>query len=337
MISAALRPFLPSILTAIVALLIAFLWSGWDGLFICVLMIILEVGFSFDNAVINATVMRDMKKKWQQRFLTWGMLISVFGMYFIFPLLIVSVAAGINIIEVMQLALREPLLYRQHIMAAHTQIDAFGGMFLLMVFLHFILDEGRELHWFKTLEKHFARLGQLEAIEIIIAMGLLLALQSFLPEAERLHIMVAGVIGVMLYVVINSIVSLFQMKEMRKSAFAKSGLMGFVYLNLLDASFSLDAVVGSFVISDDIVIIALGLSAGAVFVRSITMQLVKKNTLAKYVFLEHGAHYAIGALAVIMLFSLVAPVPEIITGLIGLAFILASFWSSLRYNRSRRH
>jgi len=331
-----MRPFLPSCLITAIALLLAFLWAGWDGLFVCVLMIILEVSFSFDNAVVNATVMRNMKKKWQQRFLTWGMLVTVFGMYYLFPLLIVSLATGLGLLDVMHLAIHAPEAYSQHVMASHAQIDAFGGMFLLMVFLTFILDEGKELHWLGSVEKHLARLGQLEAIEIIVALILLLVLQSFLPEADRLHAMIAGIAGVTLYVVMGSIIALFNLKEMRKSAFAKSGLMGFIYLNLLDASFSLDAVVGSFVISNDIVIIVLGLSAGAMFVRSLTVHLVRKDTLAQYVFLEHGAHYAIGALAAIMLISIVTPVSQVITGLLGLVFILASFWSSVRYNRKSR-
>ena len=331
-----MRHFLPSIVVTLAALLIAFLCAGWNGLFVCILMVVLEVGFSFDNAVINATVMRNMKKKWQQRFLTWGMLVTVFGMYFIFPILIVALATGLNIVEVTRLAIHVPDDYSRQVVSAHTQIDAFGGMFLLMVFLTFVLDEGKELHWLSTVEKHLSRFGKLESIEIIIALILLLALQSFLPQDDRLHALMAGVAGVMLYVVMGSVISLFKLKEMRKTAFAKSGLMGFIYLNLLDASFSLDAVVGSFAISNDIVIIMLGLSAGAMFVRSLTVQLVKKNTLSQYVFLEHGAHYAIGMLAVIMLVSTIMPVSQIITGVAGLIFIIASFWSSVRYNMGKR-
>ena len=78
-------------------------------------------------------------------------------------------------------------------------------------------------------------------------------------------------------------------------------------------------------------IIVLGLSAGAVFVRSLTVQLVRKDTLAQYVFLEHGAHYAIGALALIMLVSIGVHVPEVVSGLVGVVFILLSFWSSVRH------
>ena len=79
----------------------------------------------------------------------------------------------------------------------------------------------------------------------------------------------------------------------------------------------------------------LGLAIGAMFVRSMTVYLVKKGTLDQFVYLEHGAHYAIGILAAIMLASMKFHVPEIFTGLIGVAFIAASVWSSIRYRRQQ--
>jgi hypothetical protein len=204
-----------------------------------------------------------------------------------------------------------------------------------MVFLTFIMDESKDRHWFTFLEKRLTLWGKLEAVEIILSLAGLLVIQSFLPQEEKLHAMVAGTFGVVLYVAINSVTTIFGIEDMRKTNGATSGLMGFLYLNLLDASFSLDAVAGSFAISSDIVIIVLGLSTGAMFVRSITLHMVRSGTLDKYVFLEHGAHYAIGALASIMLVSLITPVSEVITGLIGLVFIGAALFSSVRYNKSR--
>ena len=109
--------------------------------------------------------------------------------------------------------------------------------------------------------------------------------------------------------------------------------IGFLYLELIDASFSLDGVLGAFALSKDILIITIGLSIGAMFVRSLTMMLVEKKTLSNYLYLEHGAHWAIGALAVIMLISSFHEVPEVLTGLIGLTFILASLTSSFIHNK----
>jgi len=330
-----MRHFLLSYLVTIAALAIAFCWAGWQGLLVCGLMIVMEVSFSFDNAVVNATVLREMSAKWQLRFLTWGMVLSVFGMYYLFPLLIVSVATGLGLPEVMHIAIHDPKTYSQHLMQSHTQIATFGGMFLLMVFLNFIMDDCKELHWLGGIEKKLASLGRLESVEIIIALGLLLALQAVLPETQRLSAMLAGVCGIGLYIVIQSAMGFLGVANPEQHMHGYSSLMGFIYLNILDASFSLDAVVGSFAISNDIVIIVLGLSAGAMFVRSLTLHLVRKGTLEQYVFLEHGAHYGIGALAVIMLVSLTVPVSQIITGLVGIAFILLSLYSSVRYNRKR--
>jgi hypothetical protein len=116
----------------------------------------------------------------------------------------------------------------------------------------------------------------------------------------------------------------------------RGGIGGFLYLEVLDASFSFDGVIGAFAITKDIVIIMIGLGIGAMFVRSMTVFLVRKETLDTYVYLEHGAHYAIGILAVIMLASMKFHIPEIFTGLVGVAFIAAALWSSLRYRRLKQ-
>jgi hypothetical protein len=117
-------------------------------------------------------------------------------------------------------------------------------------------------------------------------------------------------------------------------AVGKAAFFLFLYLEVLDASFSFDGVIGAFAITTDPILIALGLGLiGAMFVRSLTVFLVRKGTLADYVYLEHGAHWAIGALSVILLVGIGYHVDEIITGLIGVAFILAAFLSSVLRNR----
>jgi hypothetical protein len=330
-----MKPFIPSILVTLLALCVAFFWGGGQGLFICTLLVVMEVSFSFDNAVVNATVLKEMNKKWQQRFLTWGMLMSVAGMYYLFPIIVVAFASGLSLPDAMQMATEHPKLYSQNLLSAHTQISSFGGMFLLMVVLSFLCDESKELHWLGRIEQKLTRLGQIEAVEAVIALCALLVLQSFLPEASRLKAMLAGVIGIVLYIVVHGVAALMGAGKKNKKAGTYSGWMGFLYINLLDASFSLDAVIGSFAISHDIVIILLGLSAGAMFVRSMTVHLVRKGTLMRYIYLEHGAYYGIGALAMLMLASMITPVSEVIIGLVGITFILLSLYSSISYNKRR--
>ena len=114
-----------------------------------------------------------------------------------------------------------------------------------------------------------------------------------------------------------------------------TGLVSFLYLELIDASFSLDGVLGAFALSKDIIIISIGLAIGAMFVRSLTIMLVEKKTLKQFLYLEHGAHWAIGALACLMLVSTVKEIPEIVTGGIGLGFILAALASSILHNKKQ--
>jgi hypothetical protein len=331
-----MQHFRLSFIVTAVCLAVAVYWGGIMGAFIALILGVLEVSLSFDNAVVNASILKRMDARWQQYFLTWGILIAVFGMRLLFPILIVAVATGIGFYGVTDMALHDPATYAQHLSESHVQIAAFGGMFLLMVFFSFIFDEGRELHWLGYLEKKMASFGKLESIEIIMALGLLLISQNWLPEAIRLNVLVAGNSGVILFVIVDSLGALFEDEEEGEEVSAvikKGSVMSFLYLEVLDASFSFDGVIGAFAITQDVIIIMLGLAIGAMFVRSLTVYLVRKGTLDEYVFLEHGAHYAIGSLAGIMLVSMTHHISEIITGLVGAVLIGLSVLSSILYKR----
>ncbi len=331
-----MQHFRLSFIVTAVCLTVAIYWGGIMGAFIALILGVLEVSLSFDNAVVNASILKRMDERWQQYFLTWGILIAVFGMRLVFPIAIVSVATGIGFLGVTEMALQDPETYARHLTDSHVQIAAFGGMFLLMVFFSFIFDEGRELHWLGYIEKKMASFGKLEAIEIILALGLLLTMHNWLPEAIHLKALVAGIYGVMLFVIVDSLAALFEDEEEGEqvsTAIKKGGIMSFLYLEVLDASFSFDGVIGAFAITKDVVIIMLGLAIGAMFVRSLTVYLVRKGTLDEYVFLEHGAHYAIGSLAAIMLISMTYHISEVVTGLVGAVLIGLSVFSSILYRR----
>jgi uncharacterized protein len=258
-------------------------------------------------------------------------------MRLLFPILIVSAATGVSFMGVTQMALHDSVTYAKHLEEAHTQISAFGGMFLLMVFFSFLFNVDKELHWLGKIEEKMSALGKLEAIEIILALIILMTVQNYLPIEIRHDALVSGMWGVILYVVVDSLGSLFDDADEGAEATAmikKAGAMSFLYLEVLDASFSFDGVIGAFAITQDVIIIMLGLAIGAMFVRSLTVYLVRQGTLDEYVFLEHGAHYAIGVLAALMLLSMRIHVPEIITGLTGAILIGLSVFSSIRYKKA---
>jgi hypothetical protein len=327
------KEFRWSLFFTVVAMLLAWQWAGWEGLFVVSILMVLEISLSFDNAVVNATILEKMDPIWQQRFLTWGMLIAVFGMRVLFPLVIVALIASMSIWDVGYMALNDPQTYATHLASSHIQVAAFGGMFLLMVFLGFIFDKEKDIHWLGHLEQYLSKLGNLESIEIIAALVLLLTTVHFLPESSQAGALVAGVIGLVTFVLLSAINKWMESTMDVTGTVARTGFASFMYLEVLDASFSFDGVIGAFAITQDVVIIMLGLGIGALFVRSITISLVKHGILNAYVYLSHGAHYAIGALATIMFLSMHMHVPEVITGLIGAAFISAGMWSSIRHNR----
>lgn len=334
--------------TSIVFTLVCFALAAWYGysqgglgsagqvLWTVAVLAVLEVSLSFDNAVVNATVLQNMDELWRKRFLTWGMVFAVYGMYIFFPLAIVAVAAGIGPVDALKLSLQNPAEYERIVSSAHVAIAGFGGAFLTMVGLKFFFDSDKDVHWIDVVERWLARFSALPAIEIALLLLVLWGISAMLPADVALSFLVSGVLGIVAFILVDALGTALELREDRLRAMGtlvRSGLGGFIYLNVLDATFSFDAVIGAFALSNNMVVIALGLSIGAMFVRSLTLLLVRQGTLAEFRFLEHGAFWAIVALGAIMLASARWEIPESVTGLIGAVLIVASLWWSIRHNR----
>ncbi|SHF53190.1 hypothetical protein SAMN05443575_0217 [Jatrophihabitans endophyticus] len=353
-----LRTFGWSFGIAVVGLVLGFLYGGTTGLALTAILAILEVSLSFDNAVVNATVLVRMSPFWQKIFLSIGVIIAVFGMRLVFPLLIVGITAKLNPVEAVRLALEkgkpeDPGTYGYLLHQAHPAIAAFGGMFLLMLFLDFVFEE-REITWLTWLERPLQKIGKLDQLSVVIALAVLaVSAYTFGEQADTAThqristVLVSGVLGIGTYLLVNGLGEFFDVDEDEDEdgdettpakpkathVVGKAAFFLFLYLEVLDASFSFDGVVGAFAITSDPIIIAIGLGVGAMFIRSLTVFLVKKGTLSEYVYLEHGALWAIGALAVILLVTIEYEVPEVVTGLIGVGFIGLAFVSSLVRNK----
>ncbi|GAA3242863.1 hypothetical protein Slala03_10610 [Streptomyces lavendulae subsp. lavendulae] len=340
----------------------AVFYGGWPAFGIVAILSILEISLSFDNAVVNAGILKKMNAFWQKIFLTVGVLIAVFGMRLVFPVVIVAISAKIGPIEAVDLAMNDKDMYQQLVTDAHPSIAAFGGMFLLMIFLDFIFED-RDIKWLAWLERPLAKLGKIDMLSACIALIILVITSMTFATHAHQHggahvdkaqtVLVSGVLGLITYMIVGGLSGYFENKleeeeeaeheaeeEAKKSGkpvsavvmAGKAAFFMFLYLEVLDASFSFDGVIGAFAITNDIVLMALGLGIGAMYVRSLTVYLVRQGTLDDYVYLEHGAHYAIGALAVILLVTIQYEINEIITGLVGVVLIAWSFWSSVRRN-----
>ena len=342
-----LKYFTGSIIVTILGLISAFIWgehvhggTGLTCIFIASVLAILEISLSFDNAVVNAMKLEGMSPKWRHRFITWGILIAVFGMRFLFPLLVVSIFAGVNILSVLDMALHDVNRYAHYLELTHAPIVTFGGAFLLMLFMDYFTEEKKEVHWLKGIEENIQKLHKFRGVctfSTLLVLGIIL---HILPNAQRMSVLTSGIAGIVTYLCIDGLAEWLEKRQEERAkicadAVKCSGLVGFMYLELIDASFSLDGVLGAFALSQDIIIITIGLFIGAMFVRSLTIMLVEKKTLDQFLYLEHGAHWAIGTLAILMFVSTFREIPEVVTGTLGLIFIISALISSIMHNRRK--
>lgn len=328
------RIFAFSILMTVAAIVGVGYGISIKAMFLMFALIIIELTFSFENAIINAKILQKLSHFWQNIFLTVGIIIAVFGMRIVFPIAIVALTAGLGWREVLDLALNHPDTYSDKLHDAHPLIASFGGAFLLTLALSFFADKSRSVHWFAGFEKkaqkfiphHFGT--PLAAFAIV---GLFAALPVNDHPRETL---IAGGVGVLVYTAIHTLTVLLSAAQAKRKIDTVKGMTGaaafssFLYLELLDASFSFDGVVGAFAITTNVVLIAIGLGVGAIWVRSFTIFMIRRKTLANYIYLEHGAHYTVAVLAFIMLISVLFEIPEVIAGAFGIALIGSSIVAS---------
>jgi len=308
-----LQHYKSSLIFTVCAMVLAFLLAGPQGALLAAILGVLETSLSLDNAVVNAKVLQDMDDKWRHRFLTWGMALAVFGVRLLFPILIVWGTSALSLTQSFLLPFENPAQYAQTVTAAHVSIAGFGGTFLMLVFLSFFMDQEKDEHWIPGVEQILQFIGKIgqhaAASAIILTLVIAGATTIFLhtgPEFFK-----AAAWGGLAWIAVKIFGELMD----KSNVGAKAGLASFIYLEVLDSSFSFDGVVGAFAISNNIILIALGLGIGAMFVRSMTLHMVEVGTLGSLKFLEHGAFWSIGVLASMMYASTVVEIPEVVTGL----------------------
>ncbi|MEQ3698782.1 MAG: DUF475 domain-containing protein, partial [Paracoccus sp. (in: a-proteobacteria)] len=247
--------------------------------------------------------------------------------------LIVVIAAGIGPWQALVLAASQPDEYARIMHDAHLPIAAFGGTFLMMVGLSFFFDHEKDVHWVGWIEHHMAKYASIRGVEVAVVLLFVLGFSQMLEGAERTTFFTAAIWGLMTFLLVEVLGGLLDSTQETLHGAAKGGLGAFLYLEVLDASFSFDGVIGAFALSQNLFVIAIGLGIGAMYVRSMTIMLVENSTLSEYRYLEHGAFYAIIALSVVMFAQSLVHIPEVITGLGGATLIGISLWSSIRWNR----
>ncbi|MGF7228974.1 MAG: DUF475 domain-containing protein [Candidatus Saccharibacteria bacterium] len=320
------------------------IWAtvGWkmgiSSLFTVIVLTILETTFSADNAVVNSKVLTTLSPKWQKIFMTLGVFIAVFIVRFALPILMVKLSAGISVHQVLDLALHHPHEYAHQLSKAEPAINAFGGAFLIMIALSYFIDYHKKTHWLPFLEKYLGKLGRFDNVTVFIMLLASLALYATVDPSHHAVVFMATIVAMTLHIGLELLDAIIGKAEDQTSVKHKVGwaaFAAFAYLEILDASFSLDGVIGAFALTSSVILIIAGLGAGAVWVRAMTVHLVKSQALSKYIYLEHGAHWAIAFLGGVMLLKLYhITLPEWFVGSLGLVFIgLAIVWSKRQADR----
>lgn len=331
------RFFSVSLILSLATLAIVWRELGAAALFTAFLLVCIEMTFSFDNAIVNAKILGHMSRFWQTMFTTVGILIAVFGMRIVFPILLVMIMANIGAGEALDLALNNPEQYSHVLHDAHPLVFGFGGMFLMMLGLTFFFDKKRSVYWVPSVEKFLQKFSYWW-MPAVTSVAILLVVTQLADSAHRYEALGAGFIGIIVFFVMHSLVGLLEARQQKDTStqVVRTGMAGFVsflYLEILDGSFSFDGVLGALAITQNIILIAAGLGIGALWIRSLTLFMVRRGTLHSYPYLDHGAHYTLVMLASVMLCGLFFEMPEVITGLSGIMIITASIISSVRLKR----
>jgi uncharacterized protein len=218
---------------------------------------------------------------------------------------------------------------------AQPGIAAFGGAFLLMIFIGFIVEE-RDAVWIKWIERPMRRLSRIpQAGELFVLLFALVA-GCTVASSHRTMVLVGAVAGLFSYLLINNTGQVIAARadadgesRPRSTVTGKAAFFLFCYLELLDATFSFDSVMGAFSVTLDIALITVGLAIGAAYIRALTVFVVRRGSLEQYRYLEHGAYYAIGMLAILLMVEVWRDVPDVLTAGAGAGMIIAAIASSV--------
>ncbi|KKS13302.1 hypothetical protein A2617_04935 [Candidatus Daviesbacteria bacterium RIFOXYD1_FULL_41_10] len=259
-------------------------------------LILFETVSSVDNAIINAQVLSTMAQKARRWFLLWGMLIAVFLIRGLLPLLIVwATNPGLGIIGALTATFSNDPRVIEAIEQSSPILLIGGGTFLIFLFFHWLFLE----------QKHFGLRGE----RFILSKGVWfyavvsILLSAIVWEALQINPMMAfgAVVGSTAFFISHGFKQNAEAEEKQLLSKTRSDLAKIFYLEVIDATFSIDGVLGAFAFTLSVPLILLGNGIGAFVVREITVHNIER--IGRYIYLKNGAMYSILVLGMIMLFN----------------------------------
>ena len=295
------------------------------GILVACSLGVTETSMSMDNSIVNAPLVRDLTPFWKKNYLLFGMPVAVIGMRFCIPVVFVGLASGLGFYGALHLAFSDPTAYSEHLSNSKFLIVGFGSTFLALLGSDFFFDAEKETHWV-FLEKYFSKLGNIPGIKYMVS-GVIALVGGFLVSTDigmYVKYELAALIGIVSFIFIKAI-GHFAEKLNRPGI---GGLVKFIQIEIIDASFSFDGVISAFAITSDIIQIAIGLGIGAVWVRTFTKMMSESKEFAELPYLGSGAFWNVTALIPLMIIGVRYDVPEWIPGLAAVLIIGKSYYDS---------
>ncbi len=294
-------------------------------------LVLFETVSSIDNAVINAEVLSTMSKKARRWFLIWGMLIAVFLVRGVLPFLIVFFTAPeLGLFGTITATFSSDPKVVEAIESAAPMLLVGGGTFLLFLFFHWLFLEPKYLGL--KGERFFFKQG----VWFYAVVSILLSIIVWYALKDNPLIAFGAVIGSTAFFITHGFKE--NAKEAEEKLLSKSSnqsdISKIFYLEVIDATFSIDGVLGAFAFTLSIPLILLGNGLGAIVVRQLTIGNIDR--IKKFVYLKNGAMYSILALGTIMvLHGFHFRIPEWFSPVVTTVIVLYFFIKSQRADLSK--
>jgi uncharacterized protein len=259
-------------------------------------LILFEVISSVDNAIINANVLKTLPVKYRKIFLFWGLLFAVFVVRGLLPFIIVWLAnPDLSFWQAITFTFSNDSSVKEYVEHSKGLLLLGGGVYLFFVFLSWLFLEEKKYAF--LVENFIHRQG----IWFYAIASVSLTLIIYLSLKINPLLALSASIGSMAFFITDG----FKRNSEEKGKQLLSGNLSswskIFYLEILDASFSVDGVIGAFAFTISVPLIIIGNGIGAFVVRELTIRGI--DVISKFAYLKNGAMYSIGMLGMLMIFE----------------------------------
>ena len=255
-----------------------------------------EVISSVDNAIINAHVLKTLPEKYKKFFLVWGLLIAMFLVRGVLPFIIVWLAnPSLSFFDVVSFVFHPTDQIQAYVEQSQALLLLAGGVYLFMVFLGWLFMEEKK---YAFLVEEFVHK---QSIWFYAVASLFFVVVVYFSVKVNPILALSSAIGSTAFFITDGFKKNAETKEKELLSEHVSAISKILYLEILDATFSIDGVIGAFAFTIFVPLIFLGNGLGAYIVRELTVR--GTEVISKFAYLKNGAMYSIGVLGGMMVFE----------------------------------